>query len=168
MDTPISIGARLTQLAAERPDLPAVSDDHRTVTWRELDLRTNRIARGLEAAGVKLGIGTDLTFGLYRNLPGPYIQELHNFETLGYSPVEALVIATKTNSEILGMSDRLGTVETGKLADLIFVDGKPDQSVDDLRRIEMVIVNGRVIVRDGRLYIPRHREETLTMPASMH
>ena len=52
MDTPISIGARLTQLAAERPDRPAVSDDHRTVTWRELDRRTNRIARGLEAAGV--------------------------------------------------------------------------------------------------------------------
>jgi len=55
MDTPISIGARLTQLAKERPDRPAVSDDHRTVTWAELDRRTNRIARGLEAAGVKLG-----------------------------------------------------------------------------------------------------------------
>ena len=136
--------------------------------FTESDAANFAMAKKLKAAGVKLGIGTDLTFGLYRNLPGPYIQELHNFETLGYSPVEALVTATKTNSEILGMSDRLGTVETGKLADLIFVDGKPDQSVDDLRRIEMVIVNGRVIVRDGRLYIPRHREETLTMPASMH
>ena len=55
MDSPISIGARLTQLATERPDLAAVSDDQRTVTWRELDRRTNRIARGLEAAGVKFG-----------------------------------------------------------------------------------------------------------------
>jgi bile acid-coenzyme A ligase len=55
MDEPISIGARLTQLAAERPDRPAVSDEARTVTWRELDRRTNRIARGLEAVGVKFG-----------------------------------------------------------------------------------------------------------------
>lgn len=54
-DQPISIGARVRQLAAERPDRPAVSDIDRTVTWRELDLRTNRIAHGLEKAGVKLG-----------------------------------------------------------------------------------------------------------------
>jgi imidazolonepropionase-like amidohydrolase len=126
------------------------------------------MARKLKAAGVKLGIGTDLTFGLYRNLPGPYIQELHNFVTLGYSPIEALVTATKINSEILGMSDRLGTVEVGKLADLIFIDGKPDQSFEDLRKLDMVIVNGRVVVRDGRLFIGRHREENLTMPQSMN
>ncbi|MFI4976203.1 MAG: AMP-binding protein [Caulobacterales bacterium] len=55
MDETISIGARLTQLAKERPERPAVSDERRTVTWRELDLRTNRIARGLQAAGVKFG-----------------------------------------------------------------------------------------------------------------
>ncbi len=51
----ISIGARLSELAAERPDRPAVTDQHRTVTWAELDRRTNRIAHSLEAAGVKLG-----------------------------------------------------------------------------------------------------------------
>src|SRR5450432_4063128 len=51
----ISLGARLRQLAAERPDAPAVTDEARTVTWKELDLRTNSIARGLEAAGVKTG-----------------------------------------------------------------------------------------------------------------
>ena len=54
-DEIISIGARLRQLAAERPDRPAVTDQHRTLTWAELDRRTNRIARGLEAAGVTLG-----------------------------------------------------------------------------------------------------------------
>src|SRR5271169_3030275 len=55
MDEPISMGRRLTELAAERPDRPAVSDERRTVTWKELDLRTNRIARGLEQVGVKQG-----------------------------------------------------------------------------------------------------------------
>lgn len=51
----ISLGRRLTQLAEVRPDRPAVSDQNRTVTWKELDRRTNRIARGLERVGVKLG-----------------------------------------------------------------------------------------------------------------
>jgi bile acid-coenzyme A ligase len=51
----ISLGARLTQLASTRGGKPAVTDQSRTVTWRELHLRTNRIARGLEASGVKLG-----------------------------------------------------------------------------------------------------------------
>jgi bile acid-coenzyme A ligase len=52
---PVSLGAHLTELAAERPDRPAVSDQHRTVTWSELDRRTNRLARALEVAGVRQG-----------------------------------------------------------------------------------------------------------------
>jgi bile acid-coenzyme A ligase len=55
MDDQVSLGARLTELAAERPDRPAVSDQRRTVTWAELDRITNRLARGLEAAGVRQG-----------------------------------------------------------------------------------------------------------------
>jgi bile acid-coenzyme A ligase len=51
----MSLGGRLAQLASERPTRPAVTDHVRTVTWRELDRRTNQIARGLEAAGVKHG-----------------------------------------------------------------------------------------------------------------
>ena len=51
----ISLGARLSQLAAQRPHRPAVSDQVRTVTWEDLDRRTNRLARGLEAAGVRAG-----------------------------------------------------------------------------------------------------------------
>ena len=55
MSETISLGARLSQLAAQRPDRPAVTDQSRTLTWGELDRRTNRLARGLAAAGVKLG-----------------------------------------------------------------------------------------------------------------
>jgi bile acid-coenzyme A ligase len=55
MDDRISIGACLTEIATERPDRPAITDDLRTVTWAELDRRTNRIARALEQVGVKQG-----------------------------------------------------------------------------------------------------------------
>jgi bile acid-coenzyme A ligase len=55
MDDVVSLGVRLSELAAERPDRPAITDEARTLTWAELDRRTNRIARGLEKAGVKPG-----------------------------------------------------------------------------------------------------------------
>ena len=52
---PISFGARLSQVAAEKPDLPAITDASHTLTWSQLDGRTNQIARGLTASGVKFG-----------------------------------------------------------------------------------------------------------------
>ena len=55
MDGPISLGARLRQLAAEQPGKPAVTDKDRGVTWAEFDARTDALARGLLAAGVKHG-----------------------------------------------------------------------------------------------------------------
>ena len=55
MDEPISLGARLRQSAAAQPDRPAVTDKDRTITWAEFDARTDAVARGLIAAGVKHG-----------------------------------------------------------------------------------------------------------------
>jgi bile acid-coenzyme A ligase len=54
-DPALSFGARLSQIAAEKPDASAITDAVQTLTWRELDRRTNRIARGLAEAGVKYG-----------------------------------------------------------------------------------------------------------------
>ncbi|HZK98495.1 MAG TPA: AMP-binding protein [Caulobacteraceae bacterium] len=82
MDEPISLGARLTQLAAERPDRPAVTDIARTVTWRELDRRTNRIARGLIAAGISQG---DLvTIGLANSVD--FVEACHGLWKVGATP----------------------------------------------------------------------------------
>jgi bile acid-coenzyme A ligase len=55
MEEVISFGARLAELAAERGDRPALTDETHTVTWAELDRRTNRIARALEKLGVRQG-----------------------------------------------------------------------------------------------------------------
>ena len=81
-ETIISIGARLRELAAERPDRPAVTDQHRTVTWAELDKRTDRIARGLEAAGVRQG---DLvTVGLANSVD--FIEACYGLWKVGATP----------------------------------------------------------------------------------
>jgi imidazolonepropionase-like amidohydrolase len=129
------------------------------------------MVKKMKDAGVKLGVGTDIVNSWYRRMPGPYIQELHNFEKIGYKPEETLIAATRTNAEILGMADRLGTIEPGKLADLIIVDGKPDANVDDLAKVRTVMVGGRIFKRDGRIEqpprFPDPEEKAATNPRKM-
>jgi len=110
----------------------------------------------LRKAGIKCGVGTDLILHWYRYMPGPYIRELKNFVDAGWSIPEALVAATKTNSEILDMDDRLGTLQAGKLADVLVVNGRPDENLDDLAKVDMVIRDGYQVVLGGRMAIPRH------------
>ncbi|HEY6269152.1 MAG TPA: amidohydrolase family protein [Candidatus Acidoferrum sp.] len=110
----------------------------------------------LRKAGIKCGVGTDLILHWYRYMPGPYIRELKNFVDAGWSVPEALVAATKTNSEILDMDDRLGTLQAGKLADVLVVNGRPDENLDDLAKVELVIRDGYTAVEKGRATLPRH------------
>ena len=115
----------------------------------------------MKDAGIKMGVATDITVSLYKTMPAPYIKELKNFMAVGYTPADTLVAATKTNAEILGMDDRLGTIEVGKLADIIVVNGKPDQNVEELANVDTVIINGKFQVKDGRVFIPRHVPEKM-------
>jgi imidazolonepropionase-like amidohydrolase len=115
----------------------------------------------LRKAGIKCGVGTDLILHWYRYLPGPYIQELKNFVAAGWSAPEALVAATKVNAEILDMDDRLGTLQAGKLADVIVVNGKPDENLEDLRNVDMVIRDGYRVVAGGHVDMPRHTVEPM-------
>lgn len=113
------------------------------------------MVKKMKDAGVKLGVGTDLILDWYRKLPEPYIQELRNFQRVGFTPGQALIAATRTSAEILGMADKLGTIEAGKLADLVIVEGRPDEDNEDLAKVRTVMVDGRIVVRDGRLELPR-------------
>jgi imidazolonepropionase-like amidohydrolase len=83
----------------------------------------------------------------------------------GYSIPEALEAATITNAKLLDMDDKLGSLEKGKLADVIVVDGTPDENLDDLQKIDVVIKDGRLLVRSGQIVIPRHALTPLPKPA---
>jgi imidazolonepropionase-like amidohydrolase len=110
----------------------------------------------LKRAGVKCGVGTDLVVNWYRYLPVAYINELKQFVAAGWTIPEALVAATHTNAQILDMDDRLGTLEAGKLADVLVVAGMPDQDLDDLEHVDTVIRGGFVVVDHGQISVPRH------------
>ncbi len=114
------------------------------------------VVRRMRRAGVKIGVGTDLVWDWFRYLPGAYIEELRQFVKAGFTNQEALVAATATGAEILDMAHELGTIEPGKLADITVVDGCPDISLEDLQNVRTVIRDGCTVIRDGRVFVPRH------------
>jgi len=114
------------------------------------------LLRRMREAGVKMGIGTDLVSDWFRYLPESYINELRQFIAVGYGTEEVLVTATRTNAELLDMADKLGTLEPGKLADVLVVDGRPDSDVGDLANVDLVVRDGEIVVLDGQVVVPRH------------
>ncbi|MDX2057848.1 MAG: amidohydrolase family protein [Gemmatimonadales bacterium] len=125
------------------------------------------VLRRLRKAGVTLGVGTDLVTDWYRRLPAPYLTELKNLMSVGLTAPEVLVAATKTNAKLLDMDDKLGTLEPGKLADVLVVRGSPDTNLDDLTRVEWVIRDGEVVVQGGTAVLPS-RSRTGSAPAKRY
>jgi len=129
------------------------STSRRFTFSKEADLE---MLRRLRRAGIKCGVGTDLVSNWYRYQPIAYITELRQFVAAGWTIPEALAAATRVNSQILDMDDRLGTLEPGKLADVLVVAGEPDLNLDDLEKVDLVIRDGYVVVEQGHVVIPRH------------
>lgn len=112
---------------------------------------TRAMMAKLRKAGVKMGVGTDLVSDWSGYMPDPYIRELRNLVSIGFTVPQALVAATKDSAGIMHMGDRLGTIQTGKLADILVVDGRPDETLEDLRKVDLLFVNGRLTVEQGQL-----------------
>ena len=108
-------------------------------------------ARRILKAGGRIGMGGDYGFGW--NPHGQYARELTFFHKfVGFTPMEVLTCATKTGSEILGREKEIGTLEVGKLADVLVVDGDVLGDIailEDRRRFLAVMQGG--IVKAGRL-----------------
>jgi imidazolonepropionase-like amidohydrolase len=97
-------------------------------------------------AGVPMMAGTDV--GNPFVYPGFSLHdELALFVRAGLSPGEAIKTATYNPAKFLGMLDRLGAVEKGKLADLVLLDANPLEDIRNTQKIEAVVVNGRFLDR---------------------
>jgi imidazolonepropionase-like amidohydrolase len=123
------------------------------------------VFKRMKAAGIVMGVGTDTIGDANKMVPNVYIAELKWFVKGGYSIPGALQAATLTNAQLLDMGDRLGSVTPGKLADLIVVEGHPEQNLDALRHVDLVIKDGLVMVRDGQVVIPPHVPQPLPKPS---
>ncbi len=93
----------------------------------------------LHRAGVAIVPGSDtglVGYGLHR--------EIELYVEAGMTPLEAIQSATIVSARAMGLDRETGTVEAGKRADLILVEGNPLQDIRDLRKVSRVIVNGRM------------------------
>lgn len=114
--------------------------------WAEAWVREwrTRVAR-YRAAGVPLAVGTDAS------LPWLVHTELEELVKAGLTPLEALAAGTSATARALGVEGQLGTIEPGKLADLLIVDGDPSADIRDTRRIWKIIRGGEVVEREALL-----------------
>ena len=95
-------------------------------------------------AGVTLLAATDVDFPL--GIPGFSLhEELVRLVEAGLTPLQSLQAATLNPARVLGLADSLGTIEPGKLADLVLLDANP---LDDIRNTQQI----RAVVADGQLY----------------
>jgi imidazolonepropionase-like amidohydrolase len=105
------------------------------------------IVARLKKAGVPFLAGTDTPAGV-GIVPGMSLhRELERFVAAGFTPLEALQTATILPARFLGKESAFGTVERGKIADLVLLDADPTADVRNTQRIAAVVANGRVLTR---------------------
>ena len=115
----------------------------------DLETRKKFIEKELEVvellhqAGVPFLAGTDTPPGVYV-FPGFGLhEEMQRFVAAGFTPLEALQTATLNPARFFHMENQLGTIEQGKLADLVFLDGNPLDDIRNTQKVVAVVANGR-------------------------
>lgn len=110
--------------------------------YRELFVKGMRLERAFARAGGLLIAGTDPT-GFGGVIPGYANQrQVELLVEEGFTPLEAIQIATSNGAKYLGRDARIGTVAAGKQADLVVLDGDPSTDIGALRRVEIVFKRG--------------------------
>jgi len=126
--------------------------DGRTAWMKVMTPVAQENVRKLNAIGKDIiALGTDLSSGADTH------RELELLVAGGVPPADAIVIGTRNSARFLGKLDDLGTIEPGKLADLVLLAADPTTDINHAKQIEMVIKNGRVIDR-SKLELPVNRK----------
>ena len=108
--------------------------------------------------GVKISFGTDAAVFPH----GQNAKEFKLMTDLGMSPLDALKSATASDAELLGVAQKLGTLEKGKLADVIAMPGDPAQDITVTERVSFVMKEGKII-RNGPPTMPAAKTAAQTV-----
>jgi imidazolonepropionase-like amidohydrolase len=101
--------------------------------------QSEQVIGALYKAGIPIVAGSDtglLGYGLYR--------ELELYVKAGMTPLEAIQSATIVPARAMNLDDESGTIEPGKRADMILVDGNPLENISNIRKVSRVVTNGRM------------------------
>src|SRR5215468_5398780 len=124
----------------DKSDVPEYSKQK----MRDVAAAMQKNARKAFAAGVKVAFGTDAA--VYPH--GLNAGEFHVYVKLGMTPLAAIQTATVNAADLLGWTKQVGTLEAGKWADIIAVDGDPTKDVTTLEHVKLVMKGGAVYKND--------------------
>jgi imidazolonepropionase-like amidohydrolase len=102
-------------------------------------MQTQKVIGALHQAGIPIVAGSDtglLGYGLYR--------EMELYVKAGMTPLEAIQSATIVPARAMNLADDSGTIEPGKRADVILVNGNPLDDISNIRKVARVVTNGRM------------------------
>lgn len=106
--------------------------------------------QAMHKAGVKIFMGTDM--GPEPDM-GTNALELEVYVQLGMTPMEAILTATKNAAEAVHLGDELGTLEAGKKADMLLVNGNPAEDITVLQPRENIMA----VMKDGKIFVDRRK-----------
>ena len=135
---------------------PALQAKAKAATAARSDMFRNAVKMGL-----RISFGTDAA--VYPH--GQNAKEFKLMVDLGMKPIDALKSATANDAELLGISQKVGTLEKGKLADVIAVPGDPTMDITATERVSFVMKEGKVI-RHGSPAVQK-AESTLSPPPTV-
>lgn len=110
---------------------------------RALLERHKKLVGDMHRAGVRFLAGTDVSATNPVNIGTGLHEELALLVESGFTPMEALQTATKNPAEFLGFADQIGTVEPGKIANLVLLDANPLEDIHNIGRVHGVMLHGR-------------------------
>jgi Tol biopolymer transport system component/imidazolonepropionase-like amidohydrolase len=139
---PPSVAQRWREQTRTPASAATIEDAARLVAPQE------RTVYQIVKGGGRVTAGTDAPINPYGL---SLLMELENYASGGLTPVEVLRTATTVSAEAMGAGADLGSIEPGKLADLVVVDGNPLANIKDLRRVKRVMKDGTVFEIDALL-----------------
>jgi imidazolonepropionase-like amidohydrolase len=126
--------------------MDSFEDFHRLSYFHDIGLETRNAkvaSRQFIEGGAYMGVGTDAASPL--NMHDEAMRfEMQALVDSGMTPIQVISAATKTNAEILGQFDELGTVEVGKLADLVIVRANPLANIANVGSVDIVVSDGMI------------------------